>query len=224
MAQLSDVPDWPGTAVVAAVLAAVGYVAKLLIELIRDVRRSRAEKRARLLELASLLRATRVLFLVQNQLAVRLAEALRSAHPDAPSGSGYEDLFATQFDTFTPDQKALHEIIRGITEHSLRPLNKALSKWLRKDLTFRTGYRAKGDWRRLAEKLGELETHLLLWHAKYDSWIPGEPRHALVYLADEQQHGIAFPEGLDDLVGTLVGRQRRQLGGNPRHGSGRPPG
>jgi hypothetical protein len=46
--------------------------------------------------------------------------------------------------------------------------------------------------------------HLRLWHAKYEAWIPGHPRHALVYLADEEQHGIGFPGGLDQVVDEVL--------------------
>ena len=33
----------------------------------------------------------------------------------------------------------------------------------------------------------------MLWHAKYEAWIPNHPEHALVYMADEKHHGLGFP-------------------------------
>ena len=36
-----------------------------------------------------------------------------------------------------------------------------------------------------------------MWLAKYEAWIPGHPEHALVYVNDEQKHGVGFPRELD---------------------------
>jgi len=51
-----------------------------------------------------------------------------------------------------------------------------------------------------------LQAHLLLWLAKYEIWIPASPEHALVYLADEKEHGVGFPRGLDELVDATLKR------------------
>jgi hypothetical protein len=68
--------------------------------------------------------------------------------------------------------------------------------------------RGKGEHEaKLAELLNQLDAHLVLWLAKYESWIPNRPDHALVYLADEQLHGLGFPQGLDDAFSyVLVGK------------------
>jgi hypothetical protein len=58
---------------------------------------------------------------------------------------------------------------------------------------------------RLAQLLGQLETHLILWHAKYAAWIPNNPEHALVYMADESKHGLGFPSGIDEEVAHHLG-------------------
>ena len=48
--------------------------------------------------------------------------------------------------------------------------------------------------------IAELQTHLILWNAKYDIWITDHPERALVYMVDEQAHGIGFPSGIDEAV------------------------
>jgi hypothetical protein len=50
----------------------------------------------------------------------------------------------------------------------------------------------------------------LLLVFKYETWIPRNPKHALVYMADEQQHGLGFPDGIDQLVDEVL----KELGGS----------
>lgn len=189
-----------------AVIAALGYVAKLAIDGWSAWRRVRAERLGRLLELASLLHASSEAFFYQRRLVDRLEESLRTNHPDiAPDRSGFERHFAQAFASFTPDEAELHGLIRSMTMHSLRPTNQAMSAWLQSDLSYRTARAAPGTRGELAAKLNRLDTHLRLWHAKYEAWIPEHPQHALLYLADEENHGIGFPPHLDEIVEKLLG-------------------
>ena len=57
---------------------------------------------------------------------------------------------------------------------------------------------------KLGQQLNTLDAHLLLWLAKYETWIPEHPDNALVYLADEEQHGVPFPHGIEDTVGDVL--------------------
>jgi hypothetical protein len=67
--------------------------------------------------------------------------------------------------------------------------------------------------KQLAENVFDLEIILLLWHAKHESWILDEPKHALVYMDDEKAHGLGFSkdrkkngvwvEGVDKDVGAV---------------------
>ncbi len=206
MIDVNSVPGWLGTAMAGAVVAALGYVAKLAVDGWSAWRRLRAERLGRLLELASLLHASSEGFFYQRRLVDRLEESLRGNHPEiAPDRSGFERHFAQAFDSFTPDEVELHGLIRSMTEHSLRPTNQAMSVWLQSDLTCRTARAATGTRGELAAKLNQLDTHLRLWHAKYEAWIPEDPQHALVYLADEENHGIGFPPRLDETVEKLLG-------------------
>jgi hypothetical protein len=198
MLGFEGVPDWLGGAVIGAVLAAFGYVAKLSVEEWRLIHMARAARLASLGELASLLRAGWVSYSIQNDHAKRLMKMIKHRVGDAHvSGDGYEETMAGSFGAFTPEERELHGIIRGITVHSLRPINRDLLDWLKKDTTFKGASSRQGLKRELARTLTEFEAHLFLWHAKYETWIPDHPEHALVYLADEQRHGLGFPKGLD---------------------------
>jgi hypothetical protein len=101
-------------------------------------------------------------------------------------------------------ERELHDIIRTITINTLRPTNQALLTWVQQDVVFKG--RRRGADRQFAKKLSDLEAHVLLWHAKYEAWIPQKPEHALVYLADEQSHGLGFPTGLDEMVEKALER------------------
>ncbi len=191
---------WFGPAVLGAVLAALGYVARLIIESWTHYRNRKRERRSQLVQLRSLLNVTRVSFAIQNEHATRLLALLRQRNPYLDLSGGFESVFSKEFDTFTAEEKELHSIIRAITIHSIRPANSAIRSWLRRDSYFKgqpAGNTLRG---KLATELGNLETHLRLWESKYQVWIPEHPKHSLVYLADEKNHGTGFPSSIDSLI------------------------
>ncbi len=201
MDSLIQIPEWLGAAVIGAVVAALGYVGKLTVETWQSIRNAQHARRARLVELQSLLRAGRVSFTIQNSHAQRLASMIRKEHAElVEEEKGYERIFSKAYNAFTPDEKELHAIIRSITVYSLRPTNQSLLDWLKHDTYFKAQKPSQGILGELAEKLAVLEAHIILWHAKYETWIPDVPEHALVYLADEEEHGIGFPSGIDEVV------------------------
>jgi hypothetical protein len=189
-----------------AVVAVLGYVGKLIVESWQQWRARNAALRAQLLRLQALLKASRAAFQVQaavrDRLASGLMERLRS---DLPRHEGYEELFTVLYDRMTPGERSLHEIIRAYTEFGLRPINQAILDWLDADVHYRGLTRGRGAEIGLPSKLNALDVHLRLWLAKYQAWLPKHPQHALVYLEDEQRHGVGFPSGLDEAVADLVG-------------------
>jgi hypothetical protein len=206
MTDLVQLPEWLGAALIGAVLAALGYVAKSALELWTAARRRSEARRAALIELHSLLRASGVTFRIQNGHARRLLQMVQRNHPEEVRGAvGYEGHFARAHSRFNAEEKELHSIIRSMTTTVLRPTNQAILEWLRRDTFYKSeppSARAAG---RLPELLSHLEAHLILWHAKYEAWIPDHPEHALVYLDDEKRHGLGFPTGIDDVVAELAG-------------------
>lgn len=190
---------------VGALIAAGGYVARLFVREWMGWRRKREVRRARLLQLSSLLSATQYAFAIQAKHRDRLAALLCASHPSEArilEQDGYEELFSTLFNSLSPasEELELHALIRGLTMYALKPSNRAMSKWLAEDIDFRTQRCAQGYRGEVAAKLNLLASHLLSWHAKYEIWIPNHPEHALVYLEDEQDHGVGFPKGIEDLV------------------------
>ena len=183
-----------------ALIGTIGYIVRALHGWWVAKQEQRAELAARLHGLATLLHTSKSLFDVQVGQRNRLSAMLKSGHPDKVSpGMGYEATFQQMYDHFTAEEAELHGIVRAMTEYGLRPVNKAIIDWLERDTIFKTGMAALRDPQKLARWLHQLELHLTLWHAKYEYWMP-DPRHALVYLADEEAHGVGFPSGIELVV------------------------
>jgi hypothetical protein len=215
VAQVDEVPAWLAPALVAAVIAALGYVGRLTVDAWRSWRLRRAEDFAKLLRLQAHLAASGAAFRVQRELAGRLADMLRHNHAaDLPHGAGLERLFTVLHDRFSPEEAELHLVIRGYTEHALRPVNASMAEWLNTDTSYRTLLNKKGIDAQLAHRLNQLDAHLLLWHAKFEAWIPGRPEHALVYLDDEERQGLGFPrrtdqcDGVEEALNKVIDRHR----------------
>jgi hypothetical protein len=189
---------WPveiQVSVIGAVFAVAGYMLKSVIDWWQQKRKERAQTIAELQRLQSLLNAAWTVYSLQHEKVMDLMQLLEKNHPaEYEAGVGYEDTMVRCYKDFKDEEKKLHSIIRAYTQHSLRSVNLALSEWLRADDIFKTGVVASGWGKQLAENLVDLEMHLLLWHAKHESWIPNDPKHALVYMDDEEHHGLGFPK------------------------------
>jgi hypothetical protein len=211
MNSLNQLPEWLGTALLGAIIAALGYVAKLFLEYLGDLRSMKHTRRARLVELYSILLAGKAAYNVQCENRDRLLDTIIQRNPDVKAkGIGFEKVFASVYPTMTEDEKSLHSIIRAITESTLYPLNESALNWLREDTYFKAITHKKIEKSQLVAYLIKLEAHLLLWFAKYKVWIPDHPEHSLVYLVDEEKHGVGFPVGIEKIVENYL-RQEYKL-------------
>lgn len=202
MDTIMQTPEWLGTAVIGAIIAALGYVAKVMIEAIQSYIEKKRILKARLVELQSLLRASQTAFIIQNKHAKMLTEWIRTNHAGVKMSVGYENLIAAAFPVMNKEEKELHAIIRSMTIHALYPVNQAMREWLKADVFF------KAQKSHLAVALRILESHLLLWIAKYEAWISTGLDHALIYMADEHKHGLGFPNEVDKLVDKEIENMR----------------
>ena len=197
--------------VVGAVIAALGYVAKLGADTLREFLHVRRQRISRLVELHGLLSATRIAFLVQRAWVEKLLIDVR-ARGYTPVGATLDaqiaDCYAAKLQ---PEEAKAHAYIRSITETTIRNTNLVLLEWLRGETYFRVPGSRNRDRAALASQLQHLHIHLLLWLAKFDTWIPNHPERALVFLADEQQYGPGFPSGIDQTVERLLNGGRSLL-------------
>ncbi|MBR0908607.1 hypothetical protein [Bradyrhizobium japonicum] len=198
---MQQIPGWLSTALIGAVIAALGYVSKLAIESALQWRAARTARRAQLVHLLSLLLATRKAFIIQNALARRLCDEITRAHPEL-DGS-YDNVLAHGYPSLDDRQKLEHGVIRNYTSNCLYPLNLQIIDWLSKDDYFKGGGRQQQA-KELSVRLQTLFAHLVLWRAKYEFWIPSRPERAIVYMADEDAHGISFPTGIEDLISRVA--------------------
>jgi len=203
-------PESLAAALLAAALAALGFAAKQILEWIISISTARKARRAKLKTLLALLDGSKAVFNAQAVLRNHLLEMLRLRVPDLDTAEGYEAVFAREFPTFTDQERKLHDIIRGYTVSGLKPLNESMLQWLQSDTEFRLTRSRKSSLKQLAHQLSALEPHLLMWLAKYATWIPDIPAHALVYLGDEEAHGVPFPKNIEDTIRVVLGVSKAQ--------------
>ena len=207
---IAAIPDWLGTAVLGAVLALLGYVGTQIVQWVGRIRQDEKARRARLAELLALIRAGDAAWKVQCENRDRLAGLIKERNPElGRQRLGYDEMFAAAYPEMTQEERGLHGIVRAITVHTFQPLNESLLEWLQKDSVFRVRPPDKTLRGQLADYLADLEAHLLLWKAKYRIWIPDHPERALVYLADEERHGIGFPKNGARIVEKILHDRRR---------------
>jgi hypothetical protein len=203
-----DVPEWLGTGILAAGLAALGFAAKTVFELWSTVLANRRERYAKLIQLRPLLRASWVSFAVQCDWRNQLFDSFVAKYPELKRDhSGYEAIFERCYPHMDDKERSLHAQIRNVTIHYMRPVNMSLLEWVQGDKYFKG--QVVGRYRHLAEPLADLEVHLLTWIAHYNEWIPDQPAHALVYVGDELKRGVPFPDGIDKIVDAALGRKSR---------------
>ena len=181
------------TVVVGAVAAALGYIVNLGGKTVDQFLQRRAARKTSLIELQSHLLASQAAFKAQVSIRDRLTSEIKLSMPQLAS-LGYDEILAQGFPHLNDDQKRKHGLIRAYTVSAIKPLNTAMTDWLKQDRDFK--YKADS----LGIALQKLEAHLVLWHAKYVFWIEGHPERALVYLADEEKQGVGFPSGIEKLV------------------------
>jgi hypothetical protein len=203
---ISSAPFWAAPALLAALIAALGFVGKTTADLVLRLREAARDRKSRLTEIFALLRAGDVAFAVQRELRIRLADQLRKRLPETASlPPGFERLFVATYADMNDEERQLHSLIRNITVHTFRPLNHSLLEWLHEDRYFRAVPPSDRRLGNLALFLAQLEAHLVLWVAKYEAWIPNQPAHALVFLADEERHGVGFPRHGTTILAKLLG-------------------
>lgn len=188
-------------ALLTAAIAAFGYVAKLVIEWIKDLIDEHRRRESQLAQLQSLLKAGSYVASAQSTQRNKLAALLehRTGNKVVGDKEGYEKFFVDNYDSFTAAEMELHGIVRAFTRDGMRPINEAQLKWVQDDIYFKS--KSGNDvFGALAKELAGLEVHQILWRAKYEVWIPPNKKHALVYLADEQEHGVGFPKKIDALI------------------------
>jgi hypothetical protein len=203
-------PIWLYTIIATAMVTMLGYLCKLIIDWISKLRVASRERKSKLIELHSLLLATKVAYTEQCRHRNALFDELSAKYKDISTNTeGYDQFFAHVFEKMNEEEKEIHLLIRAITENTLRPLNRLILQWLQSDVYFKSKVWSKRRMlSHLSKKLRTLEAHLYLWEAKFLIWIPGRPERSLVFLADENNHGIAYPKGIEETVEAILERKR----------------
>ncbi|HPE63492.1 MAG TPA: hypothetical protein PLQ49_05230 [Methanothrix sp.] len=216
---MSDI-SWLVAAVATSAFAIFTFAAQKIVEsrfAVAEAKIAKQEKLeelklsrlAQLKKLQSLLRASHAVYNIQAKKRNELNKLVKRDFPQiTKTGVGYEDNLSKAYPLFDSEIHSehieLHKIIRGYTIYAIRPLNLAVLNWLQDDTYFKSRLNDKNSLGELANKLANLEIHLLLWIAKYEMWIPKSPEHCLVYMADEKDHGLGFPKGIENLIEEVL--------------------
>jgi hypothetical protein len=205
--------EWLWRALIAAAFSILASLATVVAkEHYESSRRIAAEERSAaaaslgaLQELSALLDESYRIFTVQNGQAQRLLRSLQRNHArHLPADAGYDETFYVMHERFTRQEIVLQRLIRSTTMNSQRRVNLAMSQWLQRSPAFLHDTQPDPQRAQLAAQLRMLQLHLNQWHDKYDAWIPGDPKRSLVYLADEEAHGVGFPPGLEEVLREVV--------------------
>jgi hypothetical protein len=227
--QLLQVPEWR-TAAAAIIIGTLSWVGIRFFEWRSAVHIAKNARLAKLVELHSLLRAGRESYELQQSHMETLSKWICKNHTEKKyagwtlpltssaekdkeftkeedTKGDIEDSLSESYYEFYPHEMELHNFIRSITINTIRPVNKALLQWLKNDTYFKGQSNRKDIYGKLAEDLANLEAHLLQWPAKYEVWVPNNPQHVVVYMADEKDYGVPFPQGLENVVAEVLKEQ-----------------
>ncbi|MBW8014838.1 MAG: hypothetical protein FVQ82_01505 [Planctomycetes bacterium] len=202
---IENFPDWFGRYALATLAAVGGFLGKTIVDLVRSARGKKQHYHAELVQLQNLLNESWEIFATQNRLAQRLLGRLRNRNLGDTDGMiGYEKIFSKAFDSFTEEEKDLHEVIRGITKTSMFRVNQQMKEWCKRNNALKAGRLSISNIDDVSTKIKQMEHHLDLWLSKYHVWIEGHENHALVYMDDEHKHGIGFPKGINEIIDLAI--------------------
>lgn len=204
------IPEWLMTTLTTGLTAALGVAGKYVWDYAMEKRALRQTRIAKLEKLKGLLNESNGLFNMQNKLVCRLALDVQTRLN--PSGSlvettvGYEAFFVQNYDAFTEVEKDSHAMIRATTLNSINRVNDEMLKWMEDSLDLKSNTvkcLKKTCGKELGDALSQLELHLNLWQDKFAIWMKNE-KHCVVYLADEEHHGVGFPKEVGALVDAAI--------------------
>ena len=196
--------------------ALVGFLVKYLWDYYNSRKQLKQERIRKLEDLKSMLEESKNLFVMQNKLLRRLCDEVceRTKCDATYNSNGYEHFLTQNYDNMTDVEKDTHSVIRGTTMNSINIVNQELEKWIQADREFKINsvkdLRVISFGGQFAKQLNQLELHLNLWRDKYNVWMKNE-KHCVVYLDDEERHGVGFPTGIEDMVDEALGLLSNKL-------------
>jgi hypothetical protein len=203
-----QIPEWIISSVTTGLTALLGVGGKYAWDYLMEKKQLRQTRIEKLEKLKGLLNESNGLFKMQNRLVTRLAEDMidRLSTDSKPTINGFEAFFTQKFDSMTESEKETHAMIRATTLNSINRINGEMLTWLTGAHDFKSNsVRAlkKTCGKELADILSQLELHLNLWQDKFAIWMANE-KHCVVYLDDEEHHGVGFPKGIDSMIERAI--------------------
>ena len=202
---MTEIPEWLGGAIVGVIVTTLSFMGKEMYNIVKN-RYQRKQIAVQELEtLLGLLDESFSIFVSQNNQRNRLMTLLNERHqPNVPQALGFDETFFQMHDQMDQEELELFKIIRGLTAHSMLPVNERLQQWAKDNTARQLVRKNRALAKELDEQLGILRTHLSHWFAKYNSVFKDDEKRSLVYLDDEKHQGIGFPKQLRSVVEKVL--------------------
>lgn len=195
--------SWIGEMIGTGLASIFGFFAKYGWDYFQAKKRVQKERIRKLETLKGLLVESGNLFEMQNKLLRRLVSTMSERLKlENPSSIGFQTFICENYDKMDEHERDMHSVIRGTTMNSMKIVNTEMLKWLKEDTEFKINsvkYIRDTFGDSLVKQLSKLELHLNLWHDKYSVWMDSE-KHCVVYLDDDEKHGVGFPSGIELVI------------------------
>lgn len=190
--------------------AIIGFFLKEIYKLLKNRYSWRKDLVNKLRHLLTNLDESKSIFLNQVYKRNRLYGMLRKNHPnDITNGKGkgykgYNDLFKKLYLIFTDEEKELHSLIRSTSRNSMRRVNREIQDWLKEGHLLKIEAFDIEEMKAFLDRLPQLRDHLNDWFDIYEGIFLKDDKYSLIYTADEKEHGVGFPTGIEDTLRKAI--------------------
>ena len=86
----------------------------------------------------------------------------------------------------------------------MQRVNKDLKDWMKKAHLPKIENSKTIEMKTFLNRLPQLRNHLNDWFDIYEGLFLKDEKHSLIYTADEKEHGIGFPTGIEDTLREAI--------------------
>ena len=160
-------------------------------------------------ELNNFLSLSKSIIRTQNEQRNRLYSEIHSKVNG--SSSNYNDIFSRYHPEMNANQKEIFDLIRKLTAISLVDVNNKMSLWLEEHPIHELIPESSTSTIMLETNLLQLSIHLTEWFNTHENVFKDDESQSLIYLKDEKQQGIGFPNQLEPTIVRVVQELQEQL-------------
>lgn len=207
--KMNNLPSWITDLVGAIIIGSLGYFSRSIIDKINGNKSFKKERIEKLNQFKNHLDLSKFIFDNQCILRNRLWKSLRERFTTEvkefeEKELGYNSGLEQLFDKMTGSEKEDFQMIRGITEESMKKANDLLLKFAEENSSNSLNITNEKTVLSFDNDMRDLKNHLNMWNAKFNSIFQNNPKHCLVYIHDERSIGPKFPSGIDQRISQII--------------------